>query len=110
MKNCAVNINVKIYQMNSLNLKFYPCYFRIVKKTFLLLTETTGQILQTRLLGRFAPIFYFNCEHVLIVNIEKQRRKKFREFYKEIADFQDFNKFYKNKKLLNTNFFYLDHS
>ena len=35
----------------------------------------------TRLLGRFAPIFYFNCEHVLIVNIEKQRRKKFRGFY-----------------------------
>ena len=24
----------------------------------------------TRLLGRFAPIFYLNCEHVLIVNIE----------------------------------------
>ena len=37
----------------------------------------------TRLLGRFAPIFYFNCEHVLIVNIEKQKTKRFREFYKK---------------------------
>ena len=34
----------------------------------------------TRLLGRFAPIFYLNCEHVLFVYILKQRRKKFRRF------------------------------
>ena len=38
--------------------------------------------INTRLLGRFAPIFYINCEHVLIVNIEKQEEKNF-------ADFQD---------------------
>jgi len=29
----------------------------------------------TRLLGRFAPIFYLNCEHVLLVYILNQRRK-----------------------------------
>ena len=58
-----------------------------------------------RLLGRFAPIFYFNCKHVLIVNIEKQRSKKCRGFYKKFADFQDFKKFYKNKKALKRKFF-----
>ena len=46
----------------------------------------------TRLLGRFAPIFYLNCEHVLFVNILKQRRKKF-------PDFQEFKFFYKIKNL-----------
>ena len=35
----------------------------------------------TGLLGRFAPTFYFNCEHVLIVNIEKQRKKNFADFW-----------------------------
>ena len=54
-------------------------------------------IKKTRILGRFAPTFYFNCEHVLIVNIEKRRRKKFRGFSR-------FNFFYKDKKLWNTNF------
>jgi len=29
------------------------------------------------LLGRFAPIFYLNCEHVFFVYILKLRRKKF---------------------------------
>ena len=37
---------------------------------------------KTRLLGLFAPIFYFNFEHVLIVNIEKQRKKYFADFIK----------------------------
>ena len=37
-----------------------------------------------RLLGRFAPIFYFNYEHVLIVNIEKQI-KKFKRFLKNLT-------------------------
>ena len=37
----------------------------------------------TRLLGRFAPIFYLNCEHVLFVYILKQSRKKFRGFKKK---------------------------
>jgi len=38
---------------------------------------------QTRLLGRFAPIFYLNCEHVIFVYISKQRRKKFCGFLKK---------------------------
>jgi len=37
----------------------------------------------TRLLGRFALIFYLNCEHVLFVYILKQRRKKFCGFLKK---------------------------
>ncbi len=41
----------------------------------------------TRLLGRFAPIFYLNCEHVLFVYILKQRRKKFCGFKKKIRKF-----------------------
>ena len=35
------------------------------------------------------PIFYFNCEHVLIVNIEKQRKKIFADFLKKNEDFQN---------------------
>ena len=38
----------------------------------------------TRLLGRFAPIFYLNCVHVLFVYILKQSRKKFRGFLNTI--------------------------
>ena len=54
----------------------------------------------TRLLGRFAPIFYLNCEHVLFVYILKQRRKKCCGFKKKIfADFQEFKFFYKIKSL-----------
>ena len=34
----------------------------------------------TRLLGRFLPIFHFNCEYVLFMYIVKQ---KFRGFYKK---------------------------
>ena len=34
----------------------------------------------TRLLGRFAPIFYLNCEHVLFVYIVKQNKQKFEDF------------------------------
>ena len=39
-------------------------------KPFLLQIQ---KIFVTRLLGRFAPIFYLNCEHVLFVYILKQR-------------------------------------
>jgi len=42
-----------------------------------------------RLLGRFAPIFYLTCEHILFVYILKQRRKKCCGFKKKIADFQE---------------------
>ena len=45
----------------------------------------------TRLLGRFAPIFYFNCEHFLFSNIEKQKQnKKFADFMKKnFVDFEN---------------------
>ena len=44
-------------------------------------------IMNVKLLGRFAPIFYFNCEHVYTFkNINKQKFadfvKKFRAFSK----------------------------
>ena len=52
----------------------------------------------TRLLGRFAPIFYFNCKYVLIVNIEKQRRKKFADFIKKTRIFKILKFFTKIKK------------
>ena len=45
--------------------------------------ECLVKIFITRLLGRFAPIFYLNCEHVLFVYILKQSRKKFRGFLKK---------------------------
>ena len=65
----------------------------------------------TRLLGRFAPIFHLNCEHVLIVYILKQSRKKFRGFLKKNSRiFKILIFFYKNKKLLNTNFLNFYHS
>ena len=41
----------------------------------------------TRLLGRFAPIFHLNCEHVLFVYILKQRRKKCCGCLKKIRGF-----------------------
>ena len=44
--------------------------------------------LLSRLLGRFEPIFYLNCEHVLFVYILKQRRKKFSGFLKKIKTFK----------------------
>ena len=53
------------------------------------------------LLGRFAPIFFFNCEHVLNENIEKQRKN---------LGFSRFEKILQEKKLLYTNFFNFDHS
>ena len=51
----------------------------------------------TRFLGRFAPIFYLNCEHVLFVYILKQSRKNLRIFKKKFADFQEFFFFTKLK-------------
>ena len=38
----------------------------------------------TRLLGHFAPIFYFNCEHFLFVYIVKQKQKNVYGFYHKI--------------------------
>ena len=61
-------------------------------------------IYSNRLLGRFAPIFYFNCKRVLIVNIEKQRKKEFRGFqdikiFKNIKTFK--HKFFKFWQFIN---------
>ena len=40
----------------------------------------------TRLLGRFAPIFYLNCDHVLFVYILKQKQtKKVRGFHEKMS-------------------------
>ena len=43
------------------------------------------QVYNTRLLGRFAPIFYFNCEHVLLVYIVKQNKNNSRIFTKNLG-------------------------
>ena len=45
-------------------------------------TNRQAKCIYTLFLGRFAPIFYFNCEHVLFVYIEKQTTQKFRIFTK----------------------------
>ena len=47
-----------------------PCAFCDKLKSFKVLYNT-------RILGRFALIFYLNCEHVYIL---KLRRKKFADF------------------------------
>ena len=44
----------------------------------------------TRLLGRFAPIFDLNCEHILFVYILKQKQKKVHKFHKKIGGFWKF--------------------
>jgi len=49
-----------------------------------------------RLVGRFAPIFYLNCEHVLFVYILKQRRKKCCGFKNKIRGFSRINFFLQN--------------
>ena len=43
---------------------FSQCYLRIVKKTFLLLTEPTGEILQTTLPSYFKTV---HCKNVSFV-------------------------------------------
>ena len=50
-----------------------------------------------RLLGRCAPIFYFNCDNVLFVYIVKQNKKKSRISSKHFMDFQNFNSLMKLK-------------
>ena len=52
--------------------------------------------------GRFAPIFYFNCENFLLVYIGKQKTNKIsRNLWKK---FHGFSKFSKNRILLETHF------
>ena len=43
----------------------------------------------TRLLGRFALIFYFNFKHFLFVYIVKQKQKKLADFIKNFVDFEN---------------------
>ena len=63
-----------------------------------------GIFMKTRLLGRFAPIFYLNCEHVLFVYILKQRRKKFRGFFKKNLRIFKILKFFTKIKTFKHNF------
>ena len=42
-------------------------------------------LLITRLLRRFSPIFYLNCERVLFVYILKQKRKKVPGLHEKIS-------------------------
>ena len=42
-----------------------------------------------RVLGRFAPIFYFNCEHFLFMYIVKQKQTN--KFYKNNRVFSKFS-------------------
>ena len=96
-------ILIKCYENWKLTYKLHGCIFYI--KRF-----SSRKIYRTRLLGRFTPIFYLNCEHVLFIYILKQSRKKFRGFLKKkFPDFQEF-KFYKIKNLKNTFFKNLYHS
>ena len=62
-------------------------YFKYSVSKLLPLFNSIGKglrlISKTRLLGRFAPIFYFNCEHW------KTKKKNFADFIKKIVDFQN---------------------
>ena len=55
-------------------------------------TKRFSKIYKTRLLGRLAPIFYFNCEHFIFVYTVKQNQKKFADFIKKISWIFKFNK------------------
>ena len=60
-------------------------------------------VFYTKLSGHFAPIFHFNCEYVLFVNVVKQKQNKTNSlwiFQKKIVDF----KIFKNQILLEANF------
>ena len=66
--------------------------------------------LNTSLRGRFAPIFYINCEHVLFVYIVKQNKNYSRIFTKDFVDFQNVQKFNEDRILMETNIWNFDHS
>ena len=86
---------MKMYHTGKVQMKFD----KIVKnnlnfsKTLYNLNPQFTEVQLTRLLGRFAPLFYFNCDHVLFVNIVKQKNpKNFADFIKNLVDFQNFQK------------------
>ena len=56
---------------------FMNSYTKFYIFIYTLESKLTSESIYTRLLGRFAPIFHFHCEHVLFVYIVK---KKFRIF------------------------------
>jgi len=58
--------------------------FSLSVLTFIGYKQTPKQtnIIDNRILGSFAHIFYLNCEHVLVVYIVKQKQNKFRGFHK----------------------------
>ena len=65
-------------------------------------------VFYTKLSGHFAPIFYFNCEYVLFVNVVKQKQNKTNSLW----IFQKKSwilKFFKNQILLEANFYKFDH-
>ena len=103
-KNSCLQINICILIgpfnpiLNSLN-RFFLVFI------LFLFSPAGNEIFITRLLGRFAPIFYLNCEHVLFVYILKQSKKKIsRIFKKKFADFKDLKFFTKIKNFF-TQFF-----
>ena len=56
----------------------------LLNKLLLKLLVKLFAFINTSLLGRFAPIFYFSCEHVLFVYIVKQK-KIIRGFLQKIS-------------------------
>ena len=68
------------------------------------------EIYNTSLLGRYAPIFYFKCEHVLFVYIVKHNKNNSRIFTKNFVDFQGFKKFNEDQILMETTIWDFDHS
>ena len=66
----------------NLHIVFILFVFFLRCKLSFILSDFYVFLYKTRLLGRFAPIFYLNCEHDLFVYILKQRRKKFCGFKK----------------------------
>ena len=48
----------------------------------------------TRLLGSFAPILYFNCEHFLVVQIVRQKQTK---KFADLKKIRGFSKFHENR-------------
>ena len=67
-------------QVNYLHQEIYMAsihlYNRKAKINFSKMSLYILYCIYTRLLGRFAPIFYFNCEHILFVYIVKQKQTK----------------------------------
>ena len=64
-------------------------FYRSNPEQFELIKTENALYRYSMLLWRFAPIFYFNCEHFLFVYIAEQN-KKVRGFHKKIVVFNFF--------------------